>query len=244
MIKSLLKYFVMSFLGLLLAGISLVVAGNLEGYYTEEQVRSYDPKLGRDKVTIRKTFYAGDRWRKDEGWYGVTIARFDLDRIYVLDVTAETYVEITPEFLQNFASEGLSAFGRPTGVEGEYDFPEDLFVRTDATKDIGLWECYQVTTNPKYRTERSPYVVFWYTTDIDFPVQIYGEQLKQIFGDSPEVNKLFSRLNEFPGYPVRTEANIPNGNVVTILTKIERVTNMDPELFEVPKKYTKVDFPD
>lgn len=213
----------------------------VEGYYTEEEVRTYDPVIGRDKIVKRKTWYADDRWRKEEVYYGTTIARFDLDRIYILDIHTKTALEITPEFLQAHAGEGFSAFGRHLG-DGKYDFPEDLYVRTGTTKSIGPWDCYQVTTNPKYRSPKTPYAVFWYCKNVDFPVRIYGEQLKQLFGDSPEVNALFDRLNTFEGYPVRTEAHMPNANQVTTLIKVEYRKDLDPVLFEVPEEYTRIPF--
>jgi hypothetical protein len=228
--------------GLLLAALgALAPVQALDGYYTEEEVRSYDQVTGRDKVVTRKTWYAGDRWRKEEVYYGTTIARFDLDRIYVLDPNAKTCLEITPKFLQTYASEGLSAFGRYLG-DGKFDFPNDLYIRTETTKQIGHWDCYQVMTNPVYRTPKSSYAVFWYCADVDFPVKIYGDQLRRVFGESREVEALFDRLTKFEGYPVRTEAHIPNANQTTTLIKVENRKDIDPALFEVPEEYVKVPF--
>lgn len=221
---------------------SLVFA--LEGYYTEEEVRTYDPVIGRDVVIIRKSWYAGDRMRKDEEWQGITIARFDLNRIYVLDSQMKTCMELTLDFLQEHSAEGLSAFGIRSEQDNELIFPDDLFIRTNTTKRICLWNCYQVMTNPQYRHPDEPYVIIWYSTDVNFPVQIYRDQLKNLFGHTPEVEGLFDRMNQFEGYPVRTEAHVPNHNQITTLIKIEYLEKIDSQLFEIPGDYFIVPFPE
>lgn len=229
----------------ILAGFLLSALGGaaciyaLEGYYSEEEVRTFHPIRGPDQTVIRKSWYASDRMRKDEDWMGITIARFDLDRIYILDQHTKTYRQISADLLREFSPQSLSAFGIQNNEGGGLDFPDDLYIRTETTKRIGLWSCYQVMTNPKYRSPRAPYIVFWYSLDVDFPVQLYGDQLKQIFGNTPEVGGLFNRLAKFDGYPVRTEAHGTGLNTVTTLIKIERRTDINPALFEVPTDYTE-----
>jgi hypothetical protein len=74
---------------------------------------------------------------------------------------------------------------------------------------------------------------------VDFPVQLYGDQLKQLFGNTPEVEGLFTRLRQFEGYPVRSEAHGASQTTVTTLIKIERRDDIDPALFEVPPDYSE-----
>lgn len=206
----------------------------LSGYYTEEEVRTFAPEGGPDNVVIRKTWYAEDRMRKDEKWNGITIARFDQSKIYVLDSGSKTYFEVSPEMIEKFAPRGFKMFGAQEDDRGVLYFPDDLYVRTETTRKIGNWNCYQVVTNPKYRSPYGPYVVLWYSTEVDFPVQLFGDQLKQFFGNTPEAEGLFDRLTQFEGYPVRTEAHGSSQNVMTTLIRIERRKDIDPKLFEVP----------
>lgn len=214
----------------------------LSGYYTEEEVRTFYPLDVSDQTIIRKSWYAGDRMLKDEQWQGKTIARFDKGMIYQLDQSSNSYVEISTQFLRNNASSGLSGFG-VTDAKGRISFPEDLFIRTESTKQIAKWNCYQVMTNPKYRTPEGPYVVFWYSEEVDFPVEVYGDQLKQMFGNSAEVEQFFDRIKKFEGYPVRTEAH-DIINTYTTLMKIERREDIDPALFEIPDGYLGVPLPE
>jgi len=216
----------------------------LEGYYTEEEVRTFAPAGGPDNVVIRKSWYADDRMRKDEGWMGITIARFDLDCIYILEPRSRTYVEISPEFLAQYSPRGLKAFGAQEDERGVLYFPDDLYIRTETTKKIGLWNCYQVVTNPRYRSPKAPYVVLWYSTEVEFPVHIFTDQLRRLFGKSPAAEGLFNRLTQFEGYPVRTEAHGPAANVITTLIRIQRQKDMNPEQFEVPADYTKEIMPE
>lgn len=226
------------------AAVNLSALGQgLEGYYTEEEIRTFQPLGSPDKVVIRRSWYAGDCMRKDEQWQGITIARFDKGRIYILDQTTKTYLEVSTDFLRENASEALLSFGVREGKRGELSFPDDLYIRTEATKEIAHWSCYQVTTNPRYRSPESPYVVIWYSTDVNFPVQVFGDQLKQLFGNSPEVDGLFDRLTRFEGYPVRTEVHTPESVTMTTLFKIERRTGIDPALFEIPEGYNGVELP-
>ncbi len=226
------------------ATCSWVQAEGLQGYYTEEEVRIFHPLGSPDKIITRKSWYAGDRMRKDEQWEGITIARFDLGRIYLLDTHTRTYVEVSSDFLQKNSESVLAGFGLPAEDGKGIYFPDDLYIRTETTKEIGRWSCYQVMTNPKYRTPDSPYVVIWYSTDVDFPVQVFGEQLKQLFGDSPTVEGLFDRLSKFEGYPVRTEAHGSNTVTTTTLYKIEYRRDIDPSLFEIPEDYNGVELPE
>lgn len=216
----------------------------LTGYYTEEEVRAFAPAGGPDNVVIRKTWYADDRMRKDEEQNGITIARFDQSKIYVLDAGSKTYFEVSPELIEKFAPLGFKMFGAREDDRGVLYFPDDLYIRTETTKKIGRWNCYQVITNPKYRSPEAPYVILWYSADVDFPVQLFGDQLKQFFGNSPEAEGLFDRLTQFEGYPVRTEAHGPSQNVMTTLIKIERRKDIDPELFEVPADYKQEYMPE
>ena len=224
--------------------IAISDTSNLEGYYTEEEVRAFDPLGGPDKVVIRKSWYAGDKMKKDEAWYGTTIVRFDLDKIWVLDAKTETYIEASANFIRKFSKQGLSSFGIRRHECDEVYFPDDLYIRTESNKVIGPWQCYQVITNPKYRDPKAPYAVFWYSTDIDFPVDVYGEQLKQLFGKSQEVEGLFQRLSQFEGYPVRTEAHGTTFTTVTTLMKIQYETEIDPKIFDIPEGYNGVPLPE
>ena len=216
----------------------------LEGYYTEEEIRYPAPGEPGDYIMIRKSWYAGDKMRKEEDWLGITIARFDLGKFYILEPRSKTYFEVSAEVLRQYSSAGLKAFGAREDAAGKLYFPEDLFVRTETTKTIGHWLCYQVITNPKYRSPEEPYCVLWYSSEVDFPVQLFGKQLKNLMGDSPEVQGLFDRLTRFEGYPVRSEAHGLSSIATTTLYKMERRTNLDPSLFEVPKDYTLVPMPE
>jgi hypothetical protein len=209
----------------------------LDGYYTEEEVRAYVPDDRHDTSFIRKTWYAGDRMRKEEPLPGITIARFDLDIIHVLNPIRKIYNSVKSEDLRQYFSDILATMG-VEDQNGKLSFPDDLYIRTDATKTIGIWHCYQVITNPKYRKPERPYTVFWYSTDVKFPSSIYGEALKELFGNAPEVDGLFDRILKFEGYPVRTESHGPGSqNTITSLLKIEQRKNIDPNLFEVPSDY-------
>ncbi|MCX6639645.1 MAG: hypothetical protein NTW14_04070 [bacterium] len=218
-------------------------AGNLaqalEGYYTEEEVRTYNTssERNRDNAYTRKSWYAGDRMRKEEPWPGITIARFDLEAIYVLSQQWKTYNEFKTDDLAQTSAEMLQTLGFKD-QNGKVTYPEDLYLRTEATKMIGAWQCYQVITNPKYRRPETPYAIFWYCKDVGFPSSVYIEQLRQLFGNSPETNGLFDRLLKFEGYPVRTETHGPgDSNIITSLIKIEKRKNIDPALFEIPSGY-------
>ena len=216
----------------------------LEGYYTEEEIRSFNPLGGPDQFHIRKTWYCGDRMLKDDACYGKTIARFDLGKIWVLDEDSKTYIEVSTGFIHKNAREGLAPFGIPREDGEGFYFPEDLYVRTEATKRIGLWDCYQVTINPRYRTSEAPYSIFWYSTEVDFPVEVYGKKLMQLFGKSPEVEAFFQRLKKFEGYPVRVESHGTTEVTVTSLMKIRRQKDVDPLLFEIPEGYFGMPLPD
>lgn len=220
-----------------------VHAGGLSGYYTEEEVR-FENIDSPDDILIRKSWYCGKMMKKDEQWQGITIARLDQDKIYVIDPQIKTYFTITPELLRKNVAFNLQNFGAQKGPDGKYFFPEDLFIRTGTTRQIGNWNCYQVMTNPKYRNPDQPYVVFWYSTEVDFPVQVFGEQLKGFFGDTPETRGLFDRIHKFEGYPVRTETHGVSRTVVTTLVKLESRRDVDPKTFEVPKEYNLVPLPD
>ncbi|RJP80183.1 MAG: hypothetical protein C4524_03830 [Candidatus Zixiibacteriota bacterium] len=224
--------------------LSAGVATALEGWYTEEEVRF--PAMGQTApyTIVRRSWYTDDCMRKDEEWKGITIARFDQDRIYYLEPGLEGYFEITPEMLQRNALTDLKAFGAVEDSRGKLHFPEDLFVRTETRKRIGPWDTYQVMTNPIYRDPQRPYMVLWYSHQVDFPVQLLGNQLRQFFGDSPEVKGLFERIRQFEGYPVRTEAHGLGGTVVTTLRKVEYHKDIDPSMFEVPENYHQLPTPD
>lgn len=229
--------------GLILTTSTLLYGGTkLEGYFTEEEVRTFDPLGGPDKIIIRKSWYAGDRMVKDENWAGKTIARFDLGVIYQLDPFQKTYIALPADLLKQKARDIFGVYGLKN-KKGELYFPDDLFVRTETTKEIGPWHCYQVMTNPKYRTPRGSYGVFWYSTDVDFPADIYSEKLKQLFGDAPEVDAFFDRLKKFEGYPVRTEAH-GSMNTFTTLIKVEHQDDIDPGIFEIPEGYKQVPLPE
>lgn len=219
-------------------------AKTLEGYYTEEEVRYPSPGQPGDYVVIRKSWYAKDRMRKEEEWMGVTVARFDLDKFFVLDAQSKTYFEISAQDIQQSSSQGLKAFGAQEDAAGKLYFPDDLFIRTETEKRIGPWRCYQVMTNPKYRNPDTPYNVLWYSTDVDFPVELFGEQLKNMLGDSPDVRGLFDRITRFEGYPVRSEAYGASETIVTTLFKIEKRKNIEATLFEIPRDYKLIARPE
>lgn len=216
----------------------------LEGYYTEETVR--EPAQGQrgDYIFIRKTWYAGDRMRKDEEWKGITIARFDKNVFYVLDPKTETYFEITPAMFRKYSEFGMRSFGALEDKSGKLYFPDDLLIRTETSKTIGNWECYQVMTNPRYRSPDRPYVVIWYSYAVDFPSQIYAAQMKKFFNSAPEIESLFRQIQSFEGYPVRTESHGISALVVNTLYKIEWRADLDPSLFELPTEYQKVTVPE
>jgi hypothetical protein len=224
--------------------LAVSTAGALEGYYTEEEIRY--PAFGQraEYTLIRKTWYGDDRMRKEEGWMGAAIARFDQGKVYVLDAPSKTYFAVSADFIQQFAPAGLKAFGALEDEQGKLYFPQDLFVRTDTKRIIGRWECYQVMTNPKYRDPKLPYCIFWYSTEVDFPMELFGEQLKNLMGDRPEIEGLFNRLKQFEGYPVRTEAHGLTSTTITTLYKIERRRDLDPALFEIPKDFTEMPMPE
>ncbi len=219
-------------------------AENLQGYYTEEEVRTQYLQNGADKVVIRKSWYTDKMMLKDEAWQGLTIVRFDLDKIFMLDPHTKTYIEVSASFLQNNASNGLADFGLFNEETGKPEFPEDLFVRTEATRQITSWQCYQVMTNPIYRNPRRPYTIFWYSLEVDFPVDVYVNQLKALFGESPEVDGLFNRIKNFEGYPVRLEAHGLNSTVITTLIKIEYLEDIDASIFDIPDDYNGIPLPE
>jgi hypothetical protein len=231
-------------LWILISVLSARADDSLEGYYTEEEIRSFDPMGGPDQYHLRKTWYCGDRMLKDDAWYGKTIARFDLGKIWILDEQSKTYIEVSTSFIHKNAREGLAPFGIPREDGNGFHFPEDLYVRTETTKKIGLWDCYQVTVNPKYRSPEAPYSVFWYSTDVNFPVEMYGKKLMQLFGKSAEVEAFFQRLKQFEGYPVRVESHGNTEVTITSLMKIRRQTDVDPQLFEIPEGYFGMPLPD
>lgn len=218
-------------------------AKSLEGFYTEEEVRFPSSDQPGDYVVIRKSWYANDRMRKEEEWMGVTIARFDQDKFCILDPQAKTYFEITQRDIQQYSTQRLKAFGAQVNAAGKLYFPEDLLVRTETEKTIGPWHCYQVMTNPKYRNPDEPYSILWYSTDVDFPVELFGNQLKNLLGDSPESRGLFDRITRFEGYPVRSESHGIGSTVITTLYKIERRNDIDAALFELPKDYKLIPVP-
>jgi hypothetical protein len=229
---------------LLLSACYQTAVWALDGYYTEEEVRLPNPEGGPDYLIVRKSWYSGQMMRKDDDWSGITIARFDKSRIYLLTPEIKNYFEISPEALRRNALPQMKLFGAQLDPIGKYYFPDDLFIRTGTTKEIGRWNCYQVMTNPKYRAPESPYMIFWYSSDVDFPVDVFGEQLKNFFGDSEEAKGLFAKLIKFEGYPVRTESHAGDGITVTTLIKLEHRKNIDPALFEVPKDYKAVKLPE
>lgn len=214
----------------------------LEGYYTEEEVRT-QTEGNLDDVLIRKSWYCGQMMRKDEEWQGITIARLDRNQIHILDPQLKVYFTVTPELLRKNLTGDWQMFGAQKDPSGKLLFPEDLYLRTGATRQIGHWNCYQVMTNPKYRSPEAPYVIFWYSTEVDFPVQVFGDQLKNFFGDAPEVKGLFDRITKFEGYPVRTEAHGSSSTVVTTLLKLSYRKDIDPKIFEVPKEYSLTPLP-
>ena len=216
----------------------------LDGFYTEEEIRY--PAMGQrmEYSIIRKTWYAADRMRKEEGWQGTTIARFDQDKFYVLEPGSRTYFTVSSEFIKEYAPQGLKAFGALEDGKGNMYFPPDLYVRTEAKKTIGRWECYQVMTNPKYRNPKLPYCVIWYSSEVDFPMDLFGEQLKNLMGDTPEIRDLFNLLKQFEGYPIRQEAHGVSELVITTLFKFERKDAIDSALFEVPKDFSETDMPE
>jgi len=216
----------------------------LDGYYTEEEIRY--PAFGENAAysIIRKTWYGGDRMRKEEDWLGTTIARFDQNKFYVLEPGSKTFFTVSADFIREYAPQGLSAFGALEDDRGNSYFPPDLYVRTDAKKTIGRWPCYQVMTNPKYRNPELPYCVIWYSTEVDFPMDLFGEQLKNLMGDTPQIRDLFNLLKQFEGYPIRHEAHGLSGLVITTLYKFERKDKIDPALFEVPKDYSETPMPE
>jgi len=214
----------------------------LEGYYTVEEVRTFNPLDWRDKIVIRKTWYTPDRILKDEDYLGKTIARFDLGKIFYLDHFEKTYMTLPSDLLRENARRSFGAFGLQDENGGIY-FPDDLFIRTESTKEIGPWQCYQVVTNPKYRSPKENYAVFWYSTDVDFPVDLYVNKMTQLFGNAPEVVAFFDNLKKFEGYPVRTEAHGAL-NTFTTLIKVEYQTDIDAQLFEIPEGYTEVPVPE
>jgi len=233
-----------SVLALIIAVLAAAPAWALDGYYTEEEIRY--PAMGQrmEYSIIRKTWYAGDCMRKEEGWQGTTIARFDLNKFYVLEPDSKTYFTVSADFIREFSPQGLKAFGALEDGKGNLYFPSDLYVRTEAKKTIGRWECYQVTTNPKYRNPKLPYCVIWYSTEVDFPMDLFGEQLKNLMGDTPEIRDLFNLLKQFEGYPIRQEAHGSSNTVITTLYEFERRDHIDPALFEVPKDYSETSMPE
>ncbi|MFH1862380.1 MAG: hypothetical protein ABH878_06155, partial [bacterium] len=102
--------------------IAIRVVSALEGYYTEEEVRSFR-EGAPERVFIRKSWYAADCMRKEEAWMGTTIARFDRDCIYILDAKSQSYFEVAPEFLQQHSKAGLLSLGAQIDQQGNYYFP-------------------------------------------------------------------------------------------------------------------------
>ncbi len=240
--QELLRLGALLILWLLVASPLSAETKRLTGYYTEEEVRTLT--AGElDDVILRKSWYSGQLMMKDEQWQGITIARLDRDSIYILEPRIKAYFTVTPETARRNVATQLQIFGAEKDKTGKFFFPEDLFIRTGTTKQVGRWNCYQVMTNPKYRSPEKPYVIFWYSTEVDFPVQVFGQQLKNFFGDTPEVKGLFDRITQFEGYPVRTEAHGENGTVITTLVKLQSRNDIDPQIFEVPKGYNHVPMP-
>ena len=226
-------------LTVLICGSSAAYA--LEGYYTEEEVRIFNPfePKHRDTVFIRKSWYSSDLMRKDEQLMGTTIARFDRGKIYKLNHNIKSYIEVPVDFMREYAHGGLIGFGAQANSDGSLYFPDDIYVRTDAEKEIGLWNCYQVITNSKYRSAQSPYVIFWFSAEVDFPIEVFGDQIKKVFSYTPEVDNLFDRLAQFEGFPVKTETHGATQVTTTTLIKFERLQDIESSLFEVPSDYKR-----
>lgn len=219
---------------ILVAVIALIfnLAQAQKGIYIEQKNHTKGVMGQPDKDQINKTYILGEKMRVESG-SSVTIMRADKKIMWNIMTDQKQYMEMTFEQMDQMASMGMSMLKG----KKELDF---TFKKTDATKKIKNWNCYEVIVESQMMKQK-----MWLTEDLPYN----KEDFYKFYSNMPRAKKLaesFFKAKELKGYPVytETEMNMMGMKIESTseLISIEK-KSMSGEIFELPQGYTKMDNP-
>ncbi len=197
-------------------------------YYLEQENRIENPHQQESKTILQKVWYAKDKM-KTEDPQTVTIIRLDLNKIWILNPTEKTYMEMQLEDLEAMGQLAL-------GMLGNTEDLKPVVTRTGKEKKYGQWKASELRIQMGPVTQR-----LWISREVDFPLDYYKQTLKAM----PSLKQISQLLEkEVDGIPVYTESTMEiMGTRVsssTELIKVERLPSLPGDFFDLPEGYTKI----
>lgn len=200
-----------------------------KGYYLEQKVYTSSVMGQPAKEFISKSWIMDDRFRSESDEQ-ITIFRFDLKKVWMIDPEKKQYNEMGMDEMRQMAQMGRSMMQSAEGL----DFK---FRKTGKTKKINQWNCYEVTSDGGIMKQS-----IWLTEDLPFGKDIYYNFYK----DMPEFRELAESIynsEDLKGYPVLSETEM-NMMGMKIQSSSELITIREEKiasgLFDLPKGLKKV----
>jgi len=227
-----------SWLWLALALIFAIPAAAEEGYYLEEEVTRESP--GRPSTKEKsQTWMVADKLRKEEARSGsVTIFREDKSLLWVLDVAAKTYFEVTRAEMDAMGRQSVAM------LLPETEDPGTWLERTGKTKKVGHWQAYEVRVED--RPVQGMTLTMWLSEDVPIDREIRDRFGRSMFGEGNPAAALLKGLRELDGYPVEVLLSVRLGNErIQMRQRLRKVEPRDVESdrFEIPDGYVRVPSP-
>ena len=223
-------------------------AQQLPDVYIEEQLVGPSLSGGLPGTGVIKSWISGRKLKKEApGGEEVFIFRADLNKVYVVNTTRKSYIEIPMSEMRMMTEKSLDMYiPKKNGV---VQLPDELYVKTGKTKKIGAWKTYEVEVNSMQSGPgMESKTTMWVTKDLDFDHSFLIRIFKITMGDevSPDLRKLFDKMTDLDGYPVQqiTTTTFQNQTFTSTntLLKIER-KKIDDSVFVVPGDYTRIEPP-
>lgn len=241
-----LKYTNLLFLAAIFSFFHLTIAfANESGYLIEEMVITSSPFTNQTDTTQNRIWVSEEKFRRVQGGIDeITIGRIDKGLFWIVNQKDSTYSEIDLESMRKLGIMTVAMMGPPIGDDGNLKVPKDLYIRTGEKKKIGEWNAEKIELNAKYaNTSFIGSFAMWITKDIDAPLTLYSDMMRNVFGDpngsAGEILKMWSELG---GYPVLIEYQAMGAVTSTLTTKIEKAEIPD-EYFTLPAGLTEVSNP-
>ncbi len=220
----------------MLIGILIIfMAGTLfaqKGIYIEQKVKTSGVMGQPGRESISKTWISDEKLRTDNGEQ-IVIIRTDKGVAWTIMPEKKAYMEMTLAELEAMASMGMAMMGEEASMKM-------TFRKTDETKKINDWNCYQVIGESKIMNQE-----MWVTEDLPFN----KDHFYKFYKDMPEMRKVseaFYKSEDIKGYPVYTETEMTmmgmKMNTSSELLEI-RKESISPDKFELPDGYKKAENP-
>lgn len=185
------------------------------------------------------TWMGKEKMRQDEGESKTTIIRLDLQKIYIIDHSKNTYSEINlPIDLEQILPDQAKQMMQMMQVTPKV-------TKTEETQKIKDWNCikYLVDINISMMGMNMPMKMeMWVSKDLGIDLDLYEKFSSQVLSLQPMFKDFAAEFKKMEGYPVLTLISMKMMGTET--NSREEVTSVEKKdapagTYDLPEGYTK-----